>query len=133
MPRATSEHPTELELALLKVLWAEAPLSVEEVRAHLAEATPPRELAHSSVITVLNIMHRKKYVSRRKQGKMFLFSPRVAREDVHAGMLGDLVQRVFDGSTSAVMLKLLDNSNLDRDELNEIRRLINRKAKERSE
>ena len=57
MPRAESEHPTELELDILKVLWSESPLPVREVRERLAEAGRP--LAHSSVITMLNIMHRK--------------------------------------------------------------------------
>ena len=58
MARPGSEHPTELELEILKVLWDESPLPVREVRARL-EAQAGRTLAHSSVITMLNIMHHK--------------------------------------------------------------------------
>ena len=130
MPRSGSEHPTELELEILKVLWDEAPASVREVRGRLDERAG-RRLSHSSVITMLNIMVGKGYVTRRKQGKAFLFTPKVAKENVAGGMMGDLLERIFDGSPSAMVLNLLDSTDLDADELAELRRLIGRKAKER--
>ena len=68
MARHGSEYPTELELELLKVLWEDSPLPVREVRTRLDEQAK-RKLTHSSVITVLNIMVRKGYLRRRKQGK----------------------------------------------------------------
>ena len=79
MPRHESEHPTELELDILKILWRDAPLPVREVRQRLAR-NGGRTLAHSSVITMLNIMHRKGLVSRRKVGKAFVFTPKDAKE-----------------------------------------------------
>lgn len=129
MARPGSEHPTELELELLKVLWAESPLPVREVRERLAEQAG-RTLSHSSVITMLNIMVRKGYLKRRKQGKSFLFIPKVAKESVAGGMTGDLLSRLFDGSASAMVLNLIETADLDADEIAEIRRLIGRKAKE---
>lgn len=129
MARPGSEYPTELELEILKVLWDESPLPVREVRARL-EAEAGRPLAHSSVITILNIMHRKGFLRRRKEGKSFFFSPRIKREKVTGGMIGDLLSRVFDDSPSAMVLNLLETADLDADELAEIRKLIARKAKE---
>jgi BlaI family transcriptional regulator, penicillinase repressor len=129
MARPGSEHPTELELEILKVLWDDAPLPVREVRSRLAEHAG-RTLTHSSVITMLNIMVRKGFLKRRKEGKSFLFSPRVAKESVAGGMTGDLLSRLFDGSASAMVLNLIETADLDADELAELRRLINRKAKE---
>ncbi len=129
MPRPGSEYPTELELELLKVLWAESPLPVRDVRRRLAEQSG-RALSHSTVITMLNIMHDKGYVRRQKEGKAFLFAPRAAKDEVVGGMLGDLVTRAFDGSPAAMALNLIDTADLDADELAELRRLISRKAKE---
>lgn len=129
MSRPESEHPTELELEILKVLWQEAPLPVREVRARL-EREAGRPLAHSSVITMLNIMHRKGYVRRKADGKAFLFSPKVERTEVLGGMTQDLLQRAFDGSAADLVLNLLEMSDLDGQELAEIRKLISRKAKE---
>ena len=129
MARPESEHPTELELEILKVLWEDAPLPVREVRARL-EAKADRPLAHSSVITILNIMHRKGFVKRKKEGKSFLFSPKLQKDQVAGSMMGDLLSRVFEGSASDLVLNLLETADLDSDELAEIRKLIARKAKE---
>ena len=128
MARPASEHPTELELAILKVLWELAPQTVQSVRESLSATG--RELAHSSVITVMNIMVRKGYLRRDKAGRAFEFTPLVEQQSVSRQMLGDIVNRVFDGSASAVMLELLETSDVDADEIAAIRRLINRKSRE---
>ena len=124
-----AERPTELELEILKVLWNESPLPVRDVRVRLDEQAE-RVLAHSTVITMLNIMVRKGYLRRKKQGNLFLFSPKVEKETVAGGMMGDLLSRVFDGSPSAMVLNLIETADIDADELAELRRLISRKAKE---
>ena len=133
MARPSSDYPTQLELELLKILWQQAPLSVQQVREELEEQPAGRSLTHSSVITVLNIMVRKQYLKRTKHGRAYCYEPLVTERQVNRGMLGDMVDRVFDGSAKALMLELLEDADIDLDELKEIRRLINRKAKEHSE
>lgn len=129
MARRGSEHPTQLELEILKVLWDHSPLSARDVRDRLKEQSG-RDLAYSSVITMLNIMVRKGYLARRKDGKAFLFTPRVQRESVAGEMTGDLLSRLFDGSASAMILNLIETADLDAEELAELRRLITRKSRE---
>lgn len=129
MARPSSEHPTELELEILKVLWQESPLPVRTVRQRLEEEAG-RALTHSSVITMLNIMVRKGYLRRKRDGKAYLFAPKVAKDRVSGGVLRDVVARLFDGSASAMVLSLLETSDLDDEEMKELRRLVNRKAKE---
>jgi BlaI family penicillinase repressor len=130
MARISSEQPTGLELEILKVLWDESPLLVRDVRERL-QSRAGRQLAHSSVITMLNIMHRKGFLRRRKQGKSFLFWPRDNKQHVAGRMVGDLLRRAFEGSASAMVLNLLETADLDADELAEIRHMISRKAKEK--
>ena len=127
MARPASEHPTGLELQILKILWDRAPLMVRDVRRALAEMG--RDIAHTSVITTLNTMVDKRFLKRRKQGKAFLFSPRVERDKVCERMLGDMVNRVFDGSVKAVVLGLFDCAELNAADLKELRRLINHRVK----
>jgi BlaI family transcriptional regulator, penicillinase repressor len=129
MARRTSEHPTQLELEILKVLWDRSPLSARDVRDRLNQQSA-RDLAYSSVITVLNIMVRKGYLKRHKEGKAFLFEPSVDRQSVAGGMTGDLLSRLFDGSASAMVLNLIETADLDAGELAELRRLITRKSRE---
>ena len=128
MARPPSKHPTELELLILKILWRRSPRLARDVRLALGRAG--RELAKTSVITTLNTMVDKQYLTRKKQGNSFLFSPRIAEETVSEQVLSDVVDRVFDGSTSAVLLKLFDVKDVDAQELKELRRIINRRLKD---
>src|SRR4051812_15664883 len=127
MARPASKYPTELELQILKVLWQQSPLLARDVQAALAR--DGRDLAKTSIITTLNTMVVKKYLTRSKQANMYLFTPRITESEVGDRVLGDVVDRVFDGSTSAVLLKLFDVKDVDADELKELRRIIDRKLK----
>lgn len=126
MPRKKSKHPTGLELEILKVLWDKAPCTVREVRA--AMAADGRELAHTSLITTLNVMFDKGFVKRMpsKEGRSYAFEPKVSRTDVSQGMVGDLVERVFEGSAPALLLSLLEHEQLDGADHAELRQAIER-------
>jgi predicted transcriptional regulator len=128
MARPASRYPTELELTILKVLWRESPLLARDVQNALAREG--RELAKTTVITTLNTMVDKGYLRRKKRGNSFLFTSRIDAATVSERVLSDVVDRVFDGSTSAVLLKLFDVRNIDSGELKELRRMIDRKLKD---
>ena len=126
------ENPTELELVILKVLWDQSPLTARQIREVLAERG--RELAHTSVITMLQRMVDKGQVDQLapEVGKAFRFAPLLRKADVSRQMLGDLIDRVFDGSAEAVMLNLFDVSDLDHDSLKRLRRAFNQKMREKN-
>jgi predicted transcriptional regulator len=112
-------------LEILKVLWREGPLPGRQIRDSLAGF---RELAYTSVMTVLKIMTEKRYVRRKKVEGSFVYAARVAEKTVSRQMLDDVVDRVFDGSAAAVMLNLLETSDLDEAELRKMRQLLQRKS-----
>ena len=125
-----AETPTELELLILKVLWEQSPLTAAEIRETLAQRG--RSLAHTSVITMLQRMVVKRQVEQLDpvEGKAFRFSPLVGDKHVTQGMLGDYVDRVFDGSAEAVILSLFDVAELNAEELSNLRKLLNKKLRE---
>jgi predicted transcriptional regulator len=132
MPRRPSRHPTELELEILKVLWRLGEGSARQVRD---EISAWRNLAYTSVVTVMNIMAKKGYLRRRRprpkgKGAPFVYRPAVSQEAARGGMLADLVERVFSGSRLSVVQQLLETSDLDPAELRELKQLIRRKEKE---
>jgi len=127
MARPASKHPTELELEILKVLWRDGPSTGQAVRNALA---PQRDLAYTSVMTILGIMLEKGYVRRKKDGASFLYRARVSEQATARGMLRDLVARVYDGSVEAVLVNLLESSDLDREEIQRLRRLLTDKSRE---
>jgi BlaI family penicillinase repressor len=127
-----AENPTELELLILKVLWEQSPLTARQIRDVLAKRG--RKLAHTSVITMLQRMVDKRQLKQLdpEVGKAFRFVPSLSEADVSGRMLGDLVERVFDGSAEAVMLSLFDVSDLDDDSLKRLRRAFNQKMPEKN-
>lgn len=129
MARRPSRHPTELELEILKISWCQGPATVRQVRDQLNKLRP---LAYTSVMTVMNIMVKKGYLQRSKQGVSYVYRARISRQTSTRRMLSDLVDRVFDGSASAVMLNLLETADIDQSDLQELHELISRKAKEQS-
>jgi predicted transcriptional regulator len=126
MARPASKHPTELELEILKVLWKNGPATVRAVRDSLAGT---RDLAYTSVMTVMNIMTQKGFLKRTKDGQSFVYSPRIGEQATTRKMLGDLVDRLFNGSAAAAMLNLLETSDIDAEELNRLRALLNEKTR----
>jgi len=79
----------------------------------------------------MNIMTRKGYLKRKKNGRSFVYSPRIAEAETKHGLLGDVVERAFDGSARAVMLSLLELGDVDEAELDELRDLIDKTIKDK--
>ena len=127
MARPASKQPTELELEILKVLWRDGPMVGREVRDRLAGF---RDLAYTSVMTIMGIMEEKGYLRRKKTGKAYIYSPRIGEEVTKKRMLGDIVKRVYEGSTLAAMVNLLETSDIDAEELQQLRELIKKKTEE---
>ena len=130
MARRPSDHPRELGLQILKLLWEQSPQTARQIRERLKEHG--RELAHTSVITTLQTMVDKRQLKQLDPvaGKAFRFAPQLKEEEVSKRMLADLVDRVFDGSAEAVMLSLFDVSDLDHDAVKRMRRALNDKIRE---
>jgi len=129
MPRPPSSHPTELELEILKIVWRDGRSSVRQVRDALEAAG--RKLAHTSVITVMNIMSDKGYLKRSKKEAGFVYAAKVSRGATLGKMLRDLVDRAFGGSGAAAMLNLLESNDVTREELDQLRDVIAKKSKEK--
>lgn len=121
MPRIPSRFPTDLELAILKVLWQRGPSTVRQVRDELAEE---RDLAYTSVMTIMTIMADKGYVRRRKAKGSYVYRPVLEQQSAARAMLSDVVNRVFDGSAAAAAVHLLESAEIDPAELHELQRLL---------
>lgn len=121
MTRPASKHPTELELDILKILWREPGVPVRRVREALADG---RDLAYTSVMTIMNIMVDKGYLTRKKDGNGYVYAPKISRESTMRRMLRDTVNRLFDGSVSAAVVHLLDEGELSEREMKELQKLV---------
>jgi BlaI family transcriptional regulator, penicillinase repressor len=121
MPRPKHEHPTPAELEVLKLLWQQGPCTVRQV---LEVLNRRRHRAYTSVMSLLGVMTDKGLLKRRKQGRGYVYEPRVAREKTIGQMLQDLLKRAFEGSAASLVARLLDESSPSPRELEEIRNTI---------
>lgn len=127
-------YPSELELLILNVLWdaktdGDSPLPVREVRERLRLAG--RDIAHTTVITTLNVMLEKKFVTRKPRKNAFLFSAKVTRESVGKKEMGKLLERVFAGSAESLMQALLSSKEVNSESIAEMKKLIDQAVREK--
>ena len=122
MPRPRNENPTPAELEVLKILWDGGPMTVRDVM-EVFRARKHRR-AYTSVMSLMNVMAEKGLLSRKPQGRAFIYSAKAPRERTLSTLVGDLWERAFEGSASSLVTHLLDQANPTDDELDEIRKAI---------
>ena len=116
---------TAVELEMMNVIWRLGPCSVAQVIERLL---PQRELAYTSVSTIVRILEQKGFVAGRKEGRGHLYEPIVSKEAYQAQSLQHLVSNVFDGAPSMLVQRLLDSGSLTPKELAQIRALLRNKG-----
>ena len=112
---------TAVELEMMHVIWRIGPCSVNQI----LEALPPtRELAYTSVSTIVRILEQKGFVASRKEGRGHVYGAAVSKEAYQSRAVDQLVKNVFDDAPAMLVRGLLASKNLSDDELREIRALI---------
>ena len=127
-----SSQVGDLQLAILRVLWARGEATAAEVHAALHAE---RGLAPTTIATMLKKMENRGLVSHREDGRRFIYRSAVTEEAVTRSMVTDLTDRLFGGKASELMGHLLAEHDIDRAELAELNRLISqaeRRRKDRS-
>ena len=123
-------RPTDLELQVLSVLWDRGARTVREVMRELPDG---KRRAYTTVLTILQVMEKKGLVGHTHKGLTYVYHPEVKRDEVVAPVMRTLLKNVFGGDPSAIVQSLLDCGDVDADQLQEIRHVINtaaRKARE---
>lgn len=114
-------RPTDAELAILRVLWDRGPSTVRQVYEVLSAE---RELAYTTVLKMLQIMDDKGLVQRDGSERTHVFRARQTRSETQRNLVGDLLDKAFGGSAKGLVLQALATRRASREELEEIRRLI---------
>lgn len=121
---------TDLQLEIMAVLWQRGEASVVEVREALE---PERELAHTTVSTLLSRLEKRGVVSRRKEGRQYVYEPAVAEERVQRSVvneIGEVADRLFAGDVADLVTHLLADSDVGAEDLARVKAMIERKEAE---
>ena len=108
-----------LDLEVMKVVWQLGKATVNDVRDTLK-----RPLAYTSVATTLKLLENKGFLTHDVDGRTFVYRPLVQEHEVSKTMLGDLLERLFDGSVEQLVNALLQTREIAPEELERLRELI---------
>lgn len=113
--------PSDLEMQVLSVLWEHGPLTVREILNRLPDG---KDRAYTTVLTIMQGMTKKELVTRTKEGTAHVFHPAVSRDEILQPVMSRLLRNVFGGNPSQVVQALFNSTDVSRDDLAEIRKLI---------
>ena len=117
----------DLQLRIMKVLWARGEATVAEVLDNLDD--DDASLAYTTIATMLRKMETRGLVTHRIEGRSFIYKAKVAAEEVSRGLADHLVDRLFEGSLLEAVQHLLTTREVSRAELRELERLIAERKK----
>ena len=119
MARRKTEHLTPLELEIMHVLWETGAANVQTVQQQLK-----RELAYTTVQTMLNILHRKGKAKRTLKDRAYFYKPAVSRKQVVSKHVVDVVDRLFGGSAESLVMSLVETKHLTAEKLARLHKLL---------
>src|SRR5579871_3382677 len=115
-------RPTDAELEILAVLWSRGPSTVRDVHETIAKRKPAQ---YTTVLKLLQIMTGKGLVHRDEKERAHVYQASRPREWTQRQLAGDLLQRAFNGSAKSLVLGALSARKTSKQELAEIRELLN--------
>lgn len=121
--------PTESELEILQILWQLGSATVRQVNDELSKV---KEVGYTTTLKLMQIMLEKNIVSRTEEGRLHLYTALVEEEQTQQFLLGKFVDATFRGSAMKLVMQTLGNQKVSRDELEEIRKMIDEIEKSKS-
>lgn len=118
---------TEVELELMNVIWLQEECTVKSVQDALPKE---RDLAYTSVATMMKILEQKGALKSEKKEKAHSYSPLVSREEYEAMSLQHLKTNVFNGDPTSMVMRLLNESDISQKEMQAIRTLIDERLRD---
>jgi BlaI family penicillinase repressor len=118
--RRRSSILTEHELEIMKIVWLHDTSTVRDVYEALLEK---RKVAYTTVMTMMKVLEQKKYLKKSQAERAYVYRPAQPQRQVIGAMVRDFVNRVFNGSASPLLVHLVEEHDLSREDLEEIARL----------
>ena len=111
---------TGQELEIMKVVWRLESATVRQVYEALLEK---RHIAYTTVMTMMKILETKGFLKKRQEERAFIYTPAQPQKQVLGSMVREFVNRVFNGSAEPLLVHLVEEHNLSREDLEEIANL----------
>lgn len=116
---------SESEWRVMKIVWSNSPRTLPEILDRLKET----DWSKTTIQTYLARLVKKGALSTKRQGKGYLYYPAVSESDCQLAESRDFLRRVYDGSLSKMVMGFVENGNLSKEELSELKNLITQQEK----
>ncbi|MEQ1799311.1 MAG: BlaI/MecI/CopY family transcriptional regulator [Lacibacter sp.] len=113
--------PTESELEILRVLWERGEATVRDVHVELSKT---KDAGYTTTLKLMQIMHEKGLVKRDESSKTHKYTPLISREKTQKQFMGKMIDTLFQGSSTQLVMQALGNHKTSKEELDEIQKLI---------
>jgi BlaI family transcriptional regulator, penicillinase repressor len=127
MPTIKNIKPTESELEILQVLWDRGQASVRDVHEELLKT---KEAGYTTTLKLMQIMHEKGLVKRDDSIKTHIYQAAVSKEKTQKHLLGKMIDTLFGGSPTQLVMQALGNHKASDSELEEIQKLLDNLKKQ---
>lgn len=119
---------TSAELEILQILWKNSPLSVKEINDLLNQK---KLTGYTTTLKIMQIMTSKGILGRETKGKMHLYFPEIKEDETQKVLLDKFLDNAFMGSAQKLIMKALGSYRASKEELDEIRALLDKIEKEK--
>jgi|SRR5215510_8097569 len=116
MPRVPAKTFTDKELEIMRVVWERGEATAKEIQEAL-----PDERHYNSVLTIVRVLERKGHLTHRVEGKTHIYRAKDKQERTQRRVLDHLIEQLFGGSATAMVLHLVETGDLTEDDLREVR------------
>jgi len=113
--------PTESEFEILRVLWERGEATVRDVHEELSKT---KDAGYTTTLKLMQIMHEKGLVKRDESSKTHKYTPLISREKTQKQFMGKMIDTLFQGSSTQLVMQALGNHKTSKEELDEIQKLI---------
>jgi BlaI family transcriptional regulator, penicillinase repressor len=121
MARKPSSQLTDSEQNIMRILWDRGEASVREITDILSQ---DKKTAYTTVQTMCKILADKGYADFHKQGKAFIYTPKITQQEARQGALTSMLNKFFGGSPKVLAQHLLEETNIDLKDLEELQNKI---------
>ncbi len=121
MPRTASSQPTEVELQILRTLWELGPSTVRDVHNRITET---KDTKYSTTVKMLSVMLEKGLVKRDDCVRPQVYRTAASQQRTQKRMLTEMIQKVYDGSATSLVLQALSSTRASKQDLAKIRKLL---------
>ena len=115
-----------LELQIMNIVWDKRKATVHDVKEAISRGRKP---AYTTILTMMRKLEAKGYLKHEVDDRTYVYQATISRRVVRHGVLGDMLDRLFEGSPSLLLSSLVEQDRITEEEMQEIRKLVKKKGK----